>query len=141
EHARLADRPPYHAHERAAYGTLPRGRAPAAARHSAHLPRRHHRLPAESARRPHVRAEDRGGQRLNVLDRFTPRGGDDGDAWTREVVHRVQADGTCMGLPIARRAQGFNGAFTLNRLVATGISVVVPPLWLQTSSAGRGPGP
>ncbi len=30
-----------------------------------------------------------------VLVRFTPSGGGDADAWTREVVRRVQADGTC----------------------------------------------
>jgi glutamate/tyrosine decarboxylase-like PLP-dependent enzyme len=30
-----------------------------------------------------------------VLVRFTPRDGGDADAWTREVVRRVQADGTC----------------------------------------------
>jgi glutamate/tyrosine decarboxylase-like PLP-dependent enzyme len=30
-----------------------------------------------------------------VLVRFTPPGGGDADAWTREVVRRIQADGTC----------------------------------------------
>jgi glutamate/tyrosine decarboxylase-like PLP-dependent enzyme len=30
-----------------------------------------------------------------VLVRFTPAGGGDADAWTREVIQRVQQDGTC----------------------------------------------
>lgn len=30
-----------------------------------------------------------------VLVRFTPAGGDDPDAFTREVIRRVQEDGTC----------------------------------------------
>ena len=32
-------------------------------------------------------------------------------------------------------------AFTLKGFVANGVTVVVPPIMLQTSSAGSGPGP